>query len=140
MEELSEGECLELLAEHHFGRIGVISGGRPLIFPVNYVFASGRVAIRTDPGTKLASATLDHVAFEIDEADPASRSGWSVLLQGVAHDATDALDLGSEALRTFPVEPWAPGAKASWIRIDPHSITGRRIGRRAPGHLPDVGA
>ena len=66
MEDLSEADCLELLAGHHFGRIGVVSDGQPMIFPVNYFFEDRRVAIRTDPGTKLSAAAQGQVAFEID--------------------------------------------------------------------------
>jgi uncharacterized protein len=126
-EELSEAECTQLLASHHFGRLGVVSDGSVSIFPVNYVFADGRVAIRTDPGTKLSAAALGRVAFEIDEADEPARTGWSVLLQGTGYDVTDSIDTASEQVRQFPVDTWAPGHKASWLRIEPSSITGRRI-------------
>jgi uncharacterized protein len=126
-EELSEPECIELLAGHHFGRLGVVSDGSVVIFPVNYVFADGRVAIRTDPGTKLSAAALGRVAFEIDEVDEPARTGWSVLLQGTGYDVTDSIDTASVQVRQFPVDTWAPGDKASWLRIEPKSITGRRI-------------
>jgi uncharacterized protein len=126
-EELSETECTELLADHHFGRLGVVSDGSVVIFPVNYVFADGRVAIRTDPGTKLSAAALGRVAFEIDAVDEPARTGWSVLLQGTGYDVTDSIDTASEQMRQFPVDTWAPGHKASWLRLEPSSITGRRI-------------
>lgn len=127
LEVLSEAECLELLAGHHFGRIGVIADGRPIIFPVNYVFDEGRVALRTDPGTKLTAAAQGHVAFEADEIDESSRTGWSVLVTGVGYDVTDALDATSVAARRFPVDTWAPGQKSHWIRIDPDHVSGRRL-------------
>ena len=127
LEVLAEAECRELLGSRHFGRLGVLSEGGPLIVPVNYVFDQGRVAIRTDPGTKLDSASLARVAFEVDEVDQGAHTGWSVLVQGIGHDVTDALDLVSEAVRRLPVEPWAPGQKAHWIRVDPRTITGRRL-------------
>jgi len=126
-EELSESECKELLAGRHFGRLGVMSDGSVIIFPVNYVFADGRVAIRTDPGTKLSAAALGRVAFEIDEVDEPARTGWSVLLQGTGYDVTDSIDTASEQVRQFPVDTWVPGDRASWLRIEPSSITGRRI-------------
>jgi uncharacterized protein len=126
-EELSEAECTELLAGHHFGRLGVVSDGAVSIFPVNYVFADGRVAIRTDPGTKLSAAALGRVAFEIDEVDDGTRTGWSVLLRGTGYDVTDSIDTASEQVRQFPVDAWAPGERASWLRVEPTSITGRRI-------------
>jgi uncharacterized protein len=126
-EELTETECAELLAGQHFGRLGVVSDGSVEIFPVNYVFAHGRVAIRTDPGTKLTAAALGRVAFEIDAVDEGARTGWSVLLKGAGYDVTDSMDSASEEVRQFPVDTWAPGERANWLRIEPTSITGRRI-------------
>ena len=127
MDELSEPECSDLLAAHHFGRIGVVSGGTQLIFPVNYVYDDGRIAVRTDPGTKLSAAAQGQVAFEIDEIDEAARSGWSVLVTGVGYEVTDAIDDESEELRRFPVDTWTPGQRSHWIRIEPQRISGRRL-------------
>ena len=127
MEDLSPAECLELLAARHFGRIGVIADGQPIILPVNYVFDDGHVAVRTDPGTKLTAAAQGQVAFEVDEIDESSRTGWSVLVTGVGHEVTDALDATSVATRRFPVDTWAPGQKSHWIRIESGQITGRRL-------------
>jgi nitroimidazol reductase NimA-like FMN-containing flavoprotein (pyridoxamine 5'-phosphate oxidase superfamily) len=127
MDEMTAAECAEMLANQHFGRIGVVSEGRQLIFPVNYVFEDGRIAIRTDPGTKLAAAAQGQVAFEIDSVDELARTGWSVLVTGTGFEVTDAVDTASEELRRFPVDTWAPGQKAHWIRIEPQMITGRRL-------------
>jgi uncharacterized protein len=124
---LTPEECAELLSAHHFGRIGLVSCGTQLIFPVNYVFENGRVAIRTDPGTKLAAAAQGQVAFEIDGIDEAARTGWSVLVAGVGYEVTDAVDDASAQLRRFPVDTWAPGRRSHWIRIEPKSISGRRL-------------
>jgi len=129
MEEMDDEECIALLGRHRFGRLAVVVEGAPLVFPVNYVFSGGRVAIRTDEGSKLTAAALGQVAFEIDEADPSDRTGWSVIVRGVGFDITDSIDQISESMREFPVETWAPGAKAHWIRIEPSSVSGRRVRR-----------
>lgn len=127
LEEIGEAECRSLLEQHHVGRLAVLADGGPVVFPVNYVFDGRRVAIRSDPGTKLTAADLGRVAFEIDGIDEEGRRGWSVLVKGVGHDVTDALDEVSELMRALPVDPWAPGDKAHWIRIEASSITGRRV-------------
>ncbi|HET9733462.1 MAG TPA: pyridoxamine 5'-phosphate oxidase family protein [Acidimicrobiales bacterium] len=127
IEELSEAECGQLLAAHHFGRLAVISGDHPVIFPVNYVYDAGRVVIRTDPGTKLSSAAQNRVAFEIDETQEAARTGWSVLVVGTGYDVTDALDSASLSARRIPLHTWAPGDKDHWIRIEPTAVSGRRV-------------
>jgi nitroimidazol reductase NimA-like FMN-containing flavoprotein (pyridoxamine 5'-phosphate oxidase superfamily) len=128
-EVLSRAQCEDLLSRHRFGRIGVHTSDGPAIFPVNYVWSSGRIVIRTAPGLKVTAAVQNEVAFEIDEADEKSRSGWSVLVVGVAYEVSDAVDEVSEALRNVPVDVWAPGAKDLVLRIEPRSITGRAIGR-----------
>ena len=127
LEEISETECRKLLAGHHFGRISVVSGGAPLIFPVNYFYEDEHVAIRTGEGTKLSAAVHNRVAFEIDEIDTTDQTGWSVLVTGTAYEVTNAMDFASHAMRRLDIEPWAPGRKSQWIRIDSQTITGRRL-------------
>lgn len=129
VDDLDAVDCAQLLESHHFGRIAVLVDGHPEIFPVNYVCRNGRVAIRTDSGTKLHAAAMSAVAFEIDSVDDDSRTGWSVVVKGTGYDVTDSVDDVSEELRQLQVDTWAPGGNASWIRIEPHSVTGRRIRR-----------
>ncbi|MEO5680240.1 MAG: pyridoxamine 5'-phosphate oxidase family protein [Acidimicrobiales bacterium] len=131
---LSEEECMGLLASCEIGRVGVVAGGRPLIFPVNFVLEGRYVLVHTDVGAKLDGASFAHVAFEVDDFDATTRSGWSVLVQGMAHDVTDAIDHTSEHLQTIGGEPWAPGPKPRLLRIEAATVTGRRFqGPRAVG-------
>lgn len=109
------------------GRVGIVTHGQPLVFPVNYVFEGNCVVVRTGVGTMLGGASLARVAFEIDSFDADRRSGWSVMVQGVGHDVTDALDTTSEHLQQVEVLPWAPGPKPRLLRIDARTITGRRF-------------
>jgi hypothetical protein len=93
------------------------------------------IVVRTDSRSVLAAATDDgRVAFEVDEIDERTRSGWSVLAQAVAHEVT-AADRDDLLVRTRAsgVEPWAPGDRGHWIRLVPLHLTGRRI---VPGQLP----
>jgi nitroimidazol reductase NimA-like FMN-containing flavoprotein (pyridoxamine 5'-phosphate oxidase superfamily) len=127
-EELSVGECLGLLAAQNFGRIAVIMDGHPIVFPVNYALDGDTVVFRTAPGTKLSGAALGHVAFEIDDVDQPSRTGWSVIVKGVGNEITTALDERSARLRELEVQPWVPGEHAHWVEILAESVTGRRLG------------
>ena len=129
MEVLSTEECLALLRSHSFGRLALAVRGAPLILPVNYVFEEPSIVIRTAPGTKLEHAPLTTVAFEVDETSTDGRCGWSVVVQGPAFDITEAIDEYSTALRRLPVEVWAPGEKAHWLKIAARSVTGRCFGR-----------
>jgi len=126
-EVLDDDECRVLLGSAAIGRVGVVVDGQPLVFPVNYVFEGKSVIVRTGFGTLLSGASLALVAFEVDSFDAGTRSGWSVMVQGVGHDVTDALDLTSEHLQTVEVLPWAPGPKPRLLRIDARTITGRRF-------------
>jgi hypothetical protein len=127
LEEISEDECLQLLDRHELGRLAIVVDGQPLIFPVNYALSHRVVTFRTAHGTKLANAPGSNIAFEIDEYDPSTRVGWSVLVQGVAVDATTALDDVSWMARGGTPHPLAPGVKIHRLAIKPTSITGRRF-------------
>ena len=129
LEMLSPPACRELLGSQTTGRIGVVVGGHPEIFPVNYgVDEDGTIVFRTDPGTKLAS--VEHgptICFEIDHADDETKRGWSVLVVGVAHRVTDSEELAQ--IRALGFRPWAVGEKSHVVRVVPTSISGRRIHR-----------
>jgi uncharacterized protein len=79
---LPADECRTLLATHQLGRIGLADGAYPLILPVNYVLDGDAVVIRTDSPKITAAADHTRVAFEVDDVDERTRSGWSVLEAG----------------------------------------------------------
>jgi nitroimidazol reductase NimA-like FMN-containing flavoprotein (pyridoxamine 5'-phosphate oxidase superfamily) len=134
MQELPADECYRLLALHEVGRLGVNAEHYPLIIPVNYGLDGPTIVIRTHPGTTLAAASHANVAFEVDEIDRRTRSGWSVLVRAHAEEVTGAhspeLVGRTHAAGT---QPWAPGEHGAWLRLIVHHITGRRI---VPGELP----
>jgi nitroimidazol reductase NimA-like FMN-containing flavoprotein (pyridoxamine 5'-phosphate oxidase superfamily) len=136
MHTIDEAQCRHLLGTHDLGRLAVIVDDTPLVFPVNYASDGKHVAVRTDEGLKLDASRMRHVALEIDEIDRDTHTGWSVLVTGVAFEVTSALDNRSARLRQLRVEPWAPGPKQRWIRIDIDHISGRRLERAvsAPVH------
>jgi len=132
-QELTKSECFALLAQERLGRVAVIDDRGPAVFPVNFVLDRHMVVFRTDEGTKLDAACRgSRVAFEIDGTDTAARTGWSVVVRGEAVEVTDPAELAR--LRRLPLDPWAPGAKAHYVRILPAKLTGRRI--LAPGSRP----
>jgi uncharacterized protein len=125
LQELTERECLELLGGEELGRIALVVQGRPEIFPVNYALDDvGCVVFRTAAGMKLASAVNHAVVFEVDHADRGMKSGWSVIVHGVAHHTNSILP------GRRPLAPWLPD-KPYLIRITRQSVTGRRLRSRA---------
>ena len=117
--ELSVEECLELLATQPVGRVAVSSpGGAPHVVPVNYRMHGEAIVFRSDPGLKIELLRRGPVSFQVDWIDWHQRTGWSVLVQGVAAEVDDH---GPE------VQPWAAGPKLTWLRIMAASISGRPL-------------
>jgi nitroimidazol reductase NimA-like FMN-containing flavoprotein (pyridoxamine 5'-phosphate oxidase superfamily) len=129
IQEIATQECLELLGQRHLGRLAFAdtASDMPLITPVNYVLDAGTVMFRTDAGSKLDAAIRGApVAFEVDGLDERRRIGWSVVVRGHVQEVTDPTELSR--LHHAPLLPWAPGAKAHYVRIVAQEVTGRRIG------------
>ena len=115
--ELSREECHTLLGGRHLGRLAFVDDKWPVILPVNYVLDDASVIFRTDEGSKLDAAVRGApVAFEVDGVNEIEQTGWSVLARGHAEEVTDPDQL--DRLRRLPLVPWAPGAKAHYVRID----------------------
>ncbi len=134
VEELTEAEALRLIAQTEVGRIGFTGRFGPVVLPVNYKLLDGTVVFRTEVGSPLGedlhTGITDaeyRVAFEVDQLDPAARTGWSVLIQGAAHFMTQ--DAERAAVARAGVDPWVGGDKDVYIQIKPTLISGRRIRR-----------
>jgi nitroimidazol reductase NimA-like FMN-containing flavoprotein (pyridoxamine 5'-phosphate oxidase superfamily) len=128
LEELTVDECLRLLRTQQVGRLGVVVGGYPLIFPLNYGLDDDVVVIRTVLGQKLSGAQGTNVTFEVDELDPVHLSGWSVMIRGTAGEVTshDDAETRERTERAAPT-PWPAGEHPHLVRIIPRAMTGRRI-------------
>src|SRR5687767_10927023 len=126
LELLTEEEAVDLLRSADFGRVGVTIRALPAIFPVNYCMIDDDIVFRTSEGSKFNAATDGAVvAFEVDDHDPVTKSGWSVLVVGrseVVHD----LEMTFRVLDSG-LEPYADGPRTSIVRITPVFVSGRRI-------------
>jgi uncharacterized protein len=127
--ETPRAECLELLARSHFGRVAISRGDdAPIIRPVNYVFdrQSQSVVFRTMSGTKLHGLVhAREAAFEIDGIDSGGRTGWSVVISGVAEEIESPSEI--RRLLKLGLEVWAPGDVSHWARVRARTVSGRRI-------------
>jgi nitroimidazol reductase NimA-like FMN-containing flavoprotein (pyridoxamine 5'-phosphate oxidase superfamily) len=129
LEILPREECLRLLRTQSLGRVAVRFGEAPSILPVIFAVLDDDVVFRTDPGTKLTAAVMRTiVAFEVDDADPTSRTGWSVLVIGPVDEITDATTLAQVA--ALGLEPWVDSGRDRVLRIRSRTVTGRRIPHR----------
>ena len=135
LEILDEAECLRLIARGGIGRIAYSGRYDLTVLPVNYKLVDGAIFFRTGQDS-LTVADLRaeipggeyRVAFEIDEFDQATRTGWSVLVQGPAHHVDDASELAQA--QAAGVEPWPGGERDHFIKITLMRVTGRRIQSR----------
>jgi uncharacterized protein len=126
LELLDEVQCRELLAGATLGRIGLSRKALPVIVPVNYGIFDGKIMFWSGPGTKLAAAQLSTiVAFEVDRFDEIARTGWSVLVVGVARVVRDMVALDSARRRGL--RSWVDGDRSHLVQIDIEFISGRRI-------------
>jgi nitroimidazol reductase NimA-like FMN-containing flavoprotein (pyridoxamine 5'-phosphate oxidase superfamily) len=128
--ELSRSECLGLLARGVIGRVVFTDRALPSVQPVNYLLDDEAIIFRTANGSKLAAASRNAVvAFQIDEFDTTTRSGWSVLGVGEAYEVVDPARLSELADRQ--PDPWVRDNDAHTLCIPLGILTGRRVTARA---------
>ena len=131
LEVLDPTCCRRLLASATIGRVGLSAGALPTVLPVSFLLIDDGIVFRTGRGTKLEAATHGAVvAFEVDDIDPLSHTGWSVVVTGIARELSALDDL--ERLRSMPVPSWGLGAADRYVCISTDLITGRRIARPVP--------
>lgn len=124
VETLDRETCLDLLATQAIGRVAVARPAlAPHIVPVNYALLHGSIVFRTAPGTKLEWLVTEPLSFEVDAFDLESRTGWSVVAQGYAYEASDR----EMEIEDVQLDSFVDRQDSRWARLQPKSITGRRI-------------
>ncbi|MGW7296939.1 pyridoxamine 5'-phosphate oxidase family protein [Streptomyces sp. NPDC054829] len=125
--ELDRQECLRLLAKVPVGRIVHTRHALPAVLPVNFSLADeGAVLLRTAVGSELVRAVDGTVvAFEADQVDAATQSGWSVIVTGPAAVITDPAEI-ARLEHTGP-RSWVPSPSEVFVRIEPELVTGREL-------------
>jgi len=127
LEILHLGDCFRLLGSVPLGRVGFVAGGEVVILPVNFLVDGQDVVFRTGAGSKLSAVEVGHyVGFEADSYDAAAKTGWSVVVNGMA----EIVESDEEAARldALGLSSWAGlAAGRVWVRIRPTSVSGRRI-------------
>ena len=132
LEVIGLEECLTLLASRPYGRLAYLDAGSPSVVPVNHLVDGSTVVTRSLDGGKLGAAIFERpVAFQLDDLDFTTRTGWSVLVRGRAEIVEDADAEGYEKW----LDSWAvrDGARATWVRIIADEVSGRRLAPDAEG-------
>ncbi len=125
LQVLDEDTCWRLVESVAVGRIAFVQNDKPVVLPINHVVHDRSVVFRTAEGSKFDAAILRHpVAFEVDDWSADHRSGWSVLIDGVAMEVVDGAR--REELDKLDLRPWADEVpRTHWVRIRTQSISGR---------------
>lgn len=126
LEVLDRDGCLALMRSVSLGRVVFTDRALPAIQPVHFVLDGDDVIISMPPDSKLVSATRAAVvAFEADDFEPGTRSGWSVTVIGEARVVRAPTEI--ERLSRLPLRSWAPAGLGYFVRIRAEYVTGRRI-------------
>jgi len=117
-------DCWSLLESADIARVAWVGPEGVAVVPVNYAVVAGAVWFRTTPDSTLArECNEQRVVVEVDQIDPISRAGWSVVVVGTAElvDAQDVPDM------LIGLEVWPIGTRALFVRVDVHEVSGRRL-------------
>ena len=135
VEQLTRTEAMSLLASVPYGRVVFTLAALPAIRPVNHVLDDGEVVIRTRRLAGISTVLAEHadgldqqpdlvVAYEADLLDPVERTGWSVVVTGIARTISDPHRLARIGGRLLP---WVDSAMDTAIAITPEIVTGVRL-------------
>lgn len=125
LRETTREQAMQRLASVSVGRVGFTSRALPAIRPVTHLVDNGHVIIRSDEGSAIVNAASSErgavVAYEADDIDVSSGSGWSVLVIGLARLIEDPEEAARyrQALRSL-----VPGETGWVIRIYPELVSG----------------
>ena len=119
--DLGVDECWTLAVTRPVGRLAWTGPSGPTVLPVNFVVTGTTVVVRTTAYSEIARECDDSpVAFEVDDIDPATRSGWSVLIRGRGHLEYGPAEAGEP-------DVWLSGPRSLRLRIEVTEVTGRRV-------------
>jgi nitroimidazol reductase NimA-like FMN-containing flavoprotein (pyridoxamine 5'-phosphate oxidase superfamily) len=140
MAELTEADCLRLLTTARVGRVVFTDAALPAVLPLTYLLRDRTVLMGTAAGSRLARVAAGGLlAFEIDELDPDTETGWSVVVTGIAsvESMRAAADTAGSTGQPEPLpRPWAPGRDDQLIRLPCTQLTARRITAGYPAAEP----
>jgi uncharacterized protein len=125
-DDLPRPRCLELLASRSLGRIALSHRALPTVVPVSYRLLGDRVAFSVPAESRiLVAGQRPVVAFQVDDIDPGTFTGWSVVVVGAVEEIS--ADHPSWGLFGPTVGPPRPGAGNLLAGLTTDHISGRRF-------------
>jgi nitroimidazol reductase NimA-like FMN-containing flavoprotein (pyridoxamine 5'-phosphate oxidase superfamily) len=127
MQELTVEEALKLLSSVPLGRVVFTHQALPAIRPVNHLVDEGQIIVRTHPGAAVLAAAVQGavVAYQADSIDPVERTGWSVVVTGVARIVDERVASRYREL----LQPWVDRPMDQVISISADLVTGFALSR-----------
>jgi hypothetical protein len=127
LDVLDQEQCLALMRTATIGRVAFTHGALPAVQPVTFALGEEEVFIPTHPGNKVVAASRGAVvAFEVDDVDPAARTGWSVTVVGPSRVISEPAEVAR--LDRMGVRPWPRGRdRHCYIAITVSLVQGRRL-------------
>ncbi|MCP2278060.1 Pyridoxamine 5'-phosphate oxidase [Nocardia amikacinitolerans] len=126
--ELAREEALTLLARAPFGRVVYTRDALPAIRPVNHLLDDGLLIVRTRLASQFSATVRSRsevvVAYEADDIDIDRRTGWSVVVTGIARPVTDP---ARTARYQRILRPWIGAPMDGVIEIEPTLVSGIRL-------------
>jgi hypothetical protein len=106
------------------GRLIFAVNALPTVRPVNFVLVGGLIVLRTAADSVITRLAGDAVvAFEADELDAVTCSGWSGVVTGRAALVTDPEIVAR--YQAVPLVPWALGVRDQFVTITTELVEGR---------------
>jgi uncharacterized protein len=124
--ELSGPACWALLPRSGVARLAWSDpAGRIMVVPVNYGLDGRTVILRTGDTALLEAARAGRrCAFQVDDIEPALRSGWTVLIDATVVEVDDE-DVVDRLARL--VDPWVRGPLPHVLLLQATGISGRSL-------------
>lgn len=135
---LTPRECVELLPSQPIGRLAFSENALPTIRPVDFFVHDGDIILRTTRSGSIGKLTKEVVAFEVDNIDPQTHTGWSVVVIGRVKPVTEIDEL--VALADPKRRPWPDGERAHFLRIPVELISGRMLRLADPDSVAGAAA
>jgi nitroimidazol reductase NimA-like FMN-containing flavoprotein (pyridoxamine 5'-phosphate oxidase superfamily) len=119
---LTRGDCLRLIGAGGLGRVVFTDAAMPAVQPVAFVLDGDEAVFRVPRGGPLDAATRGTVVgFQVDDIDPGTQAGWSVLAVGRAYEVTDRGRL------TVFAAGWGGDGTAHTVAVPLERLSGQRI-------------
>lgn len=130
---LSEEECLELLSTCSAGRLAWTQDDDIELMPVTHHVVGHSLVMRIAPNTPMARIGVgQRIAFEVDELDEATHTGWDVVAQGRVQSVNSYPDDATVVAAGAPKLTWAPGVRRNVMTISITSLSGRAVSSDEP--------